>query len=260
MNRSYYAIIPANVRYDKDLTPNAKLLYGEITALCNEKGYCWANNGYFADLYSVSKVSISKWINQLIDKAYIRSEIIYKNGTKEIDKRCLYIGGIPIKEKFNTSITSVNEGTKEKFNTPIKEKFKDNNTVINNTFNNNIYSLVIDKLNTLANKSYKTSSKKTQQLIRARVNEGFTVEDFYKVIENKVCTWKDDPKMDQYLRPATLFGTKFESYLNEKATKPIKGENYGKYRDYEQQLDREDKEIISNEEAERTAASLGIEL
>ena len=66
--------------------------------------------------------------------------------------------------------------------------------------------------------------------------------------------------MDQYLRPATLFGTKFESYLNEKATKPIKGENYGKYREYEQHLDRKDKEIISNEETERTAASLGIEL
>ena len=60
--KSYYAIIPANVRYDKDLPANAKLLYGEITALCNEKGICWATNDYFAKLYDVSKTSISKWI------------------------------------------------------------------------------------------------------------------------------------------------------------------------------------------------------
>ena len=125
INKSYYAIIPANVRYDEDLTPNAKLLYGEITALCNEKGYCWASNSYFAELYGVSKVSISKWVNQLIEKGYIVSQIIYKDDSKEIDKRHLYIGSYPIKEKFNT---------------PIKEKFKDNTTVFNNTINNTLYT------------------------------------------------------------------------------------------------------------------------
>ena len=76
--KSYYAIIPANVRYDKDLTPNAKLLYGEITALCNERGYCWSENSYFAELYGVSNTSISKWINLLVQKGYLSSEITYK--------------------------------------------------------------------------------------------------------------------------------------------------------------------------------------
>lgn len=114
----YYAIIPANVRYDKNLPPNAKLLYGEITALCNQYGYCWATNEYFANLYGVSKVSISKWISILVEKEYIKSEIVYKEGSKEILNRYLKIFEHPIKEKFNT---------------PIKEKFKENNTSMNNT-------------------------------------------------------------------------------------------------------------------------------
>ncbi|HBI1964003.1 TPA: helix-turn-helix domain-containing protein, partial [Enterococcus faecalis] len=52
-HRGYYAIIPAIVRYDNHLNGNAKLLYGELTALANEKGYCWATNQYFANLYNV---------------------------------------------------------------------------------------------------------------------------------------------------------------------------------------------------------------
>ena len=121
LQRSYYAIIPANVRYDKDLTPNAKLLYGEITALCNERGYCWATNDYFANLYGVSKTSISKWVNSLVQKGYVSSELIYKRGTKQIEDRYLRIVTYPIEEKLNT---------------PIEDKLKDNNTSFNNTVNN----------------------------------------------------------------------------------------------------------------------------
>ena len=123
---NYYGIIPANVRYDKDLTPNAKLLYAEITCLCNQTGYCWSTNRYFAELYNVSNVSISKWINQLIKKGYINSTFEYKEGTKEIFKRYLSLVNDPIKEKFNT---------------PHKEKLKDNNTSNNIIkYNNNIIS------------------------------------------------------------------------------------------------------------------------
>src|SRR5690606_26366125 len=199
MKKSYYAIIPANVRYDKDLTDGAKLLYGEITALCNEKGYCWANNSYFSELYGVSKVTISNWIRQLREKGYIESEIIYKEGTKEIDKRYIKILNDPIKENLNT---------------PIKENFKENNTDINNTFNNYIVEIV-NYLNDVAGKNFRHTTRKTQTLIKARLKEGFTVDDFKRVIDNKTKEWKHDPKMSKYLRPETLFGTKFESYLNE---------------------------------------------
>ena len=89
--KSYYAVIPANVRYDEQLSPNAKLLYGEITALCNSEGYCWASNKYFAELYEVTTITISRWINALIKRGYITSHFIYKEGTNEIDKRYIQI-------------------------------------------------------------------------------------------------------------------------------------------------------------------------
>ena len=68
---NYYAIIPASVRYDERLPPNAKLLYGEITALCNKEGRCWASNNYFAELYGMTKKSISRLIQQLHVIGYI---------------------------------------------------------------------------------------------------------------------------------------------------------------------------------------------
>lgn len=88
--RSYYAIIPANVRYDKDLAPNAKLLYGEITALCNEKGYCWATNQYFAELYNVSDRTIKNWISQLTDKGTFNEALNIEKELKKSSKgNCL---------------------------------------------------------------------------------------------------------------------------------------------------------------------------
>lgn len=68
---SFYAIIPAFIRYNEKLSPNEKLLYGEITALCNQRGYCFASNSYFAKLYKVHKNTVSRWISSLEDQKVI---------------------------------------------------------------------------------------------------------------------------------------------------------------------------------------------
>lgn len=136
--KSYYAIIPANVRYDKDLAPNAKLLYGEITALCNEKGYCWASNQYFAELYGVSVLSVKRWVNSLVNKGYVYRTLTYKPNSKEVDKRILSIdSGIKID---TTSVQKCYDPSIKNDTSSSIKNDTDNNTSINNTINNtNIY-------------------------------------------------------------------------------------------------------------------------
>lgn len=85
MKPSYYAIIPAEVRYSK-LKPNAKLLYGEITALSSKEGYCFATNNYFAKLYNVTKNTISLWVSQLHKAGFISVELI-KKGEQITERR-----------------------------------------------------------------------------------------------------------------------------------------------------------------------------
>jgi hypothetical protein len=118
---NYYAIIPAEVRYSKKLTPNAKLLYAEITALSNKDNVCWASNKYFSNLYNVSTVTISRWISSLVKNNFIIRNIIYIKGTKEIDKRYLQL---------------CSEGINNIDKTPINKIVKDNITSINTTSNN----------------------------------------------------------------------------------------------------------------------------
>jgi|TARA_R100000808_G_C2149313_1_gene157708 DNA-binding transcriptional ArsR family regulator len=121
---NYYAIISAEVRYDRNLTAHAKLLYAEITALLNMNGECFATNKYFSELYGKSVVTISKWIKELIENGYVTTTYKYKEGTKEIDRRYIRI---------------IKGGIKENLKGGIKEKFKDNNTKVNNniTYSNN---------------------------------------------------------------------------------------------------------------------------
>lgn len=134
-NPGYYAIIPASVRYDTRLCANAKLLYGEISALCNESGYCYASNNYFADKYKVDKVSISRWIKQLIELGYVFSKIEYSEKSKNIESRILHLreAYIPINKIVNTPLQNcydpinkiVKENNKEEYIKEIyKEKFK----------------------------------------------------------------------------------------------------------------------------------------
>jgi hypothetical protein len=120
---SYFGILPASVRYDKTIPAGAKVLYSELTALCSKEGFCWASNGYFAELYDVTKMTISTWIKSLSDSGHIKVD--YNNGDKNNTYRKIYIG---IPKNLYTPI--------EKPITPPIEKPITTNTSNNNTSNN----------------------------------------------------------------------------------------------------------------------------
>ena len=119
---NYYAILSAEVRYDNRLKANVKLLFAEITALCNMNADCFASNKYFADLYGKSKTSISVWISELVKFGYIKVHYTYKVGTKEI---------------LNRYISILKGGIQENLNTPYKKTSKSNTTSINTMIVNN---------------------------------------------------------------------------------------------------------------------------
>lgn len=259
---SYYSILTANVRYDKNLKANEKLFFSEITALSNKYGYCTASNRYFAELYQVTERSIQDWISNLVQHGYITTTLVSKDG--QIIGRKIYLSsGIKESETTSRGVVKKSSPDEEKFTGVVKKSslggrrnLHPNNTSNNNTSNNNIlsgkepdptpepeekenkeftkktsdskkskttsktddipYDRVIKYLNAKAGTNYRATNKATQRLIKARFNEGMTTKDFKKVIDNKCDDWLKDPKMCEYLRPATLFGSKFESYLNQK--------------------------------------------
>lgn len=87
---SYYAVLPAWVRYDEQLRPNAKLLYAEITALANARGYCFATNAYLADLFGITDRTARDLIAQLCDRGYITAEIV-RDESRAVMERRLYV-------------------------------------------------------------------------------------------------------------------------------------------------------------------------
>lgn len=223
--------IPAEFWLDENLSIMEVVLLTEIKSLDNEKG-CFASNAYLSNFFGLSKGRISQLVNQLKDKGYIT--VKYQREGKQIKQRVIRV------------VSQLNRGIKYP-KQPIKntkqgylENVKENNTSINNTVNStDIYSqaepdgvaektkTIVGYLNEKTDSHYKATTPKTKQLVQARLKEGFSVDDFKTVIDKKTATWLNDNKMNKYLRPLTLFGTKFEDYLNEKVKgQPDKNDPY----------------------------------
>lgn len=181
---NYYGILPANVRYDKRLKPMEKILYSEITALANTQGFCFASNSYFGKLYEVHKNTVGIWINNLVECGYLKVKMIYKENSKEVLERRLYIVDLkevplstpvqeekileeereerdPINEKIDTLSTKSLIPYQRKNGYPINEIIEGNTTsvnIINENITSNNTTTKLDNLNKIEETSTKSSS------------------------------------------------------------------------------------------------------
>ena len=211
---TYYAIIPADVRYDKDLRPNEKLLYGEITALSDKHGYCWATNRYFAELYEVTVKCVSKWINHLIEKGYLFSKILYEEDGKTVSQRIICVR--PIREEDNPPIH-------QKEDTPLHQK---EDTLSIKSSNIIIQDIITQEVNEKENKKRKSESelesdfeemwqiyprkvgkKDAFKHYKAAIKNGTTNEQIRQGIEN-YNAWLKAKNETEYIKHGSTFFSK----------------------------------------------------
>ena len=177
----YYAVIPASVRYNKNLKPAEKLLYGEISALCNKEGYCFAKNRYFAELYSVSQSSVSRWISNLTKLGFLEVQII-RNEKNEVIERRIYIKDInfnnshpdkTIKTDSKNGLKNVQEGYVQncvegyvqKNQYPVCEIAQYNNININNIEREKEEIISDDKNKEILNMKIETPLENNQEIV-----------------------------------------------------------------------------------------------
>ena len=213
--------IVVNKQLARVLGLEAAVILGE---LASEMEY-WQQRGELKDGYFYSTIENVKESTTLSDKRQ-RAALGTLKDAGIVDVK---LAGLPAKRYVrinenqlalillnNTSENGeTSSAEKEELETPKRQT--NNNNVNNNKNNNNkeIYIVVLDYLNSKTGARYQPTTKATQQHINARLAEGFTVEDFKQVVDNMCAEWINT-EWEQYLRPSTLFGSKFENYLNRK--------------------------------------------
>lgn len=213
--------IPIGVAHDDRLKDKDKLLYGEIYAMLNVTNSFFMSNAKLAERLNCSEPTIKRSLARLEEYGFIQRNNVYEG--KQIVRRNISLGGFnsdtrvgstmilpPVHERSEGSVISDPDNR-----TINRASNRTEEDMLSGKPDHAPYQEILDYLNSKAGTSYRASSKATQRFINARLNENYTVEDFKKVIDIKVTSWKDDPKMSKFLRPQTLFSNKFEGYLNE---------------------------------------------
>jgi len=218
--------IPKEIWLNKSISAMEKLFLAEINSLDGALG-CFASNAHFQDFFGLSKNRASEIIKDLERKGFIKIEYRRKGKqilgrvirvvekpktpTREIDTPTRKIG-IPYSENREGSITLENT------NIDIQEEnSKENLSIVSQAKRPNTPCIenILSHLNKKTGSNYQTRNQTVKKLIEKHIKAGYTEEDFLIVIEKKCLEWGKDEKMKKYIRPVTLFGNKFEQYLEE---------------------------------------------
>ena len=225
MNNDNYLVIQGWMRNELNIKGNELMVYALIYGFSqdNESEFNGSAN-YIADWIGSSRQTVHNVLKSLCDKGLLHKREENRNGVKFCSYKALH----PVK-KFDRGVSKNLTGGCQKIL---------HNNIDNNT-NKKYIEYIVEYLNKKAGTHYRPTTDATVKVITARLNERFTVDDFKTVIDKKVAQWKGT-SMEEFLRPQTLFGSKFESYLNQniiKQEKPVKTANFipepPKYREFE---------------------------
>lgn len=195
---------------------------GEIVSMLNVTGKFFMSNAEMAKRLRVSQSTVKNYLDLLEERGYIVRKIIYKENSKQIVGREITLGqsavlgwGNALTEGRSIAKPRVGQPTDHKKNS-IREQYKRTDKDIGQAEPDDIpYKEIIDYLNKKTGRRFPATAKRNREPIHARWREGYRLEDFKRVIDNKCFSWANDPKMSAYLRPTTLFSPKFSDYLNE---------------------------------------------
>lgn len=246
MKNENYITIQGWMRNDLDLKGNELMVYALIYGFSQDKESCFAGSiGYIAEWIGATKQTVYNTLKSLCDKNMLDKQESYHNGIKF----CSYTAILPPVKKIDSVVKNFDGGSQK---------------ILPNNIDDNIdekIKCIVDFLNKELGTRYRPSTETTRSAIKARLNEGFTVMDFYDVITKKHKQWKGT-KMEEFLRPQTLFGTKFESYLNQTIVKEEQSEpqqpRSKAYKEFEPEP--EINAVPMPEEVRRKADALGIKI
>lgn len=211
-NENFITILGFMVN-DLNLKGNELLVYSVIYGFSQAENQIFTGSlQYLADWTNSTKQGIMKVLKSLTSKGLILKNEKFFNGVKFVEYYA----------------TKFNGGMQQSLTGGMQQS-------LTNNISSDIITDIIEYLNSTCGLNYKTKSNNTKKLINARFEEGFLIEDFKTVILKKYNSWKNTD-MEKYLRPSTLFGTKFESYLNEKEKGVKNGTNK---KDNKQSYDQE---------------------